>query len=61
MCLGDLSAACSAAVVVEDVNYDPYELAERRHVSALLPMAEDLMKQAGIKGHDLDAIAFGRR
>jgi tRNA threonylcarbamoyladenosine biosynthesis protein TsaB len=52
--------ACSAALLVEGKVYSRFEVAPRRHTELILPMCESLMKEAGEKLENLDAIAFGR-
>jgi len=52
--------ACSVAVLVDDAVIERYELAPRRHAELVLPWAEALLAEAGVRRIDLDAIAVGR-
>jgi tRNA threonylcarbamoyladenosine biosynthesis protein TsaB len=51
---------CSAALLIDgNVRAREIEM-ERGHAERILPMIDDLLSEAGITLHDLDAIAFGR-
>ena len=52
--------ACSVAVLVGDAVIERFELAPRRHAELVLPWAEALLAEAGLRRADLDAIAVGR-
>jgi tRNA threonylcarbamoyladenosine biosynthesis protein TsaB len=52
--------ACSVALLHGDALIDRTELAPRRHAELVLPMAEDLLAEAGIARRQLDAIAVGQ-
>lgn len=52
--------ACSVALVHGDVVIARSELAPRRHAERVLPMADELLAEAGLGRHALDAIAVGR-
>lgn len=52
--------ACSAALYIDGVISERFELAPRHHTRLILPMIDDLMSEAGLKPMDLDALAFGR-
>lgn len=52
--------ACSVALLHGDEVIDRTELAPRRHTELVLPMAEELLAEAGITRKQLDAIAVGR-
>jgi tRNA threonylcarbamoyladenosine biosynthesis protein TsaB len=52
--------SCSAALFIDgSVQSREIEM-ERGHAERILPMVDELLTQAGITLHDLDAIAFGR-
>lgn len=52
--------ACSVALVHGETIVARTELAPRRHAERVLPMADELLAEAGIGKHALDAIAVGR-
>ncbi len=52
--------ACSVALLHGDALIDRSELAPRRHAELALPMAEELLAEAGIARRQLDAIAVGQ-
>ncbi len=52
--------ACSAALSVGDQVISRYELAPRKHTELILPMIDNLMKEAGLSVKQLDGLAFGR-
>ena len=52
--------ACSVALLCGGALFDRSELAPRRHAELVLPMAEELLAEAGITRRQLDAIAVGR-
>lgn len=52
--------ACSVALLHGDALIDRSELAPRRHAELVLPMAEELLAEAGITRRQLDAISVGR-
>ncbi|HLI16868.1 MAG TPA: tRNA (adenosine(37)-N6)-threonylcarbamoyltransferase complex dimerization subunit type 1 TsaB [Rhodanobacteraceae bacterium] len=52
--------ACSVALLHGEALIDRTELAPRRHAELVLPMAEDLLAEAGITRRQLDAIAVGQ-
>ena len=52
--------ACSAALSVGDQVISRYELAPRKHTQLILPMIDDLMKEADLSATQLDGLAFGR-
>lgn len=52
--------ACSAALLTDGGIDQLLETAPRRHGELILPMMEQLLRQAGLGVRDLDAMAFGR-
>ena len=52
--------ACSAALLSGNSLIERYELIGRGHAGRLLPMADELLRDAGLQLSDLDGIAFGR-
>lgn len=52
--------ACSAALRVGATLTERYEVIGRGHAGRLLPMADELLREAGLTPRDLDAVAFGR-
>jgi tRNA threonylcarbamoyladenosine biosynthesis protein TsaB len=52
--------ACSAALLVNDALTERFEVIGRGHAGRLLPMADELLREAGLAPRDLDAVAFGR-
>lgn len=51
---------CSVALVHGETVIARSELAPRRHAERVLPMADEVLAEAGIGKHALDAIAVGR-
>lgn len=52
--------ACSAALLLDDEVTEHYELAPRRHSELVLPMMDKLLRDAGLRLPELDAMAFAR-
>ena len=52
--------ACSVALVHGDELIARSEIAPRRHAERVLPMADELLAEAGLGRHALDGIAVGR-
>lgn len=52
--------ACSAALLIDGVVREAYQLAPRGHTELILPMLDDLLAEAGLERAQLEAIAFGR-
>lgn len=52
--------ACSVALLHGEAVIDRSELAPRRHAELVLPMAEELLAEAGLGRKQLDAIAVGQ-
>ena len=51
--------ACSAALFIDGVITEQYQLAPREHTQLILNMIEKLLSDAKLKVTDLDALAFG--
>ena len=60
LALDTATEACSAAIFRDGVVDERYEVMGRGHAGRLLPMADELLRAAGMAVTDLDAIAFGR-
>lgn len=52
--------ACSVAVIDGERLFHRHELAPRRHAALVLPWAEALLAEAGLRRADLDAVAVSR-
>ena len=52
--------SCSVALLHGDAVLERSELAPRRHAELVLPMAESLLAESGLKRAQLDGIAVGR-
>jgi tRNA threonylcarbamoyladenosine biosynthesis protein TsaB len=52
--------ACSAALYVDGIVTERFELTPKEHTRLILPMIDSLMADAGLKPQQLDALAFGR-
>jgi tRNA threonylcarbamoyladenosine biosynthesis protein TsaB len=59
LALETATESCSAALLVGERLLSRSEIAPRRHAELLLPMCEDLLAEAGLARHDLDALAVG--
>ena len=51
--------ACSAALFIDGVVKECFELTSNEHTRLILPMIDSLMSDAGLKPQQLDALAFG--
>lgn len=60
LALDTATEACSAALFVDGAVHEQFEVIGRGHAERLLPMADDLLAEAGLRIGLLDAIAFGR-
>ena len=60
LALDSATEACSAALFQDGEVSERYEVIGRGHAGRLLPMVDELLKEAGLSMADLDAIAFGR-
>lgn len=52
--------ACSVALYLHDQIHERFCIAARTHTHLLLPMIDDLLKEADISLAEIDAFAFGR-
>ena len=52
--------ACSAALYIDGVITEEFQVAPREHTQLILKMIETLLEQSGLKVKQLDALAFGR-
>lgn len=52
--------ACSAALYIDGVITEQFQIAPREHTQLILSMIETLLEQSEIKVGQLDALAFGR-
>lgn len=50
--------ACSVALQINGQVYHRYELCPQTHSQRLLPMIDEVLKEAGVRLDDLDALAF---
>lgn len=60
LALDSATEACSAALLLDQTVSERFEIIGRGHAERLLPMADALLRDAGIAIGDVDAIAFGR-
>ncbi len=51
--------ACSAALYIDGVICERFELTSNEHTRLILPMINSLMSDAGLRPQQLDALAFG--
>ena len=50
--------ACSAALYIDGIISERFELTPKEHTRLILPMIDSLMSEAGLKPQQLDALAF---
>ncbi len=60
LALDAATEACSAALWQDGAIAERFEIIGRGHAGRLLPMADELLREAGLDATALDAIAFGR-
>ncbi len=60
LALDSATEACSAALFLDGEVSERFEVIGRGHAGRLLPMVDELLREARISTADLDAIAFGR-
>jgi tRNA threonylcarbamoyladenosine biosynthesis protein TsaB len=51
--------ACSAALYIDGVICERFELTSNEHTRLILPMIDSLLSDAGLRPQQLDALAFG--
>ena len=51
---------CSAALDIDNSCIHRFQVSPRRHTELILPMVDELLREANIHMQDVDAIAFGR-
>ncbi|MEN8170160.1 MAG: tRNA (adenosine(37)-N6)-threonylcarbamoyltransferase complex dimerization subunit type 1 TsaB [Pseudomonadota bacterium] len=59
LALETATEACSAALYLNGEISERYQIAPRQHTALILPMADELLAEAGLSAAQLDAIAFG--
>lgn len=52
--------ACSVALQYQGKVYTRYEFSPQSHSLLLLPMVDEVLKEAGVKLHQLDGLVYGR-
>ncbi|MDF2179837.1 tRNA (adenosine(37)-N6)-threonylcarbamoyltransferase complex dimerization subunit type 1 TsaB [Aliiglaciecola sp. CAU 1673] len=52
--------ACSAALQIGERQWHRFEICPQQHSQRLLPMVDELLKEAGATLKDLDGLAYGR-
>lgn len=52
--------ACSVALHIDGATHELHEIVPRKHTERLLPMAQQLLDEAGLTIEQLDFITFGR-
>ncbi|WP_165311880.1 tRNA (adenosine(37)-N6)-threonylcarbamoyltransferase complex dimerization subunit type 1 TsaB [Vibrio ziniensis] len=60
LALDTATEQCSVALMVGEKVYFRSEFAPRDHTKKILPMVDEVLKEAGLTLSDLDALAFGR-
>jgi tRNA threonylcarbamoyladenosine biosynthesis protein TsaB len=60
LALDTSTEACSVALLLDGDLRMRFELTERGHAELVLPMADGLLEEAGMRLVDLDGLAFGR-
>jgi tRNA threonylcarbamoyladenosine biosynthesis protein TsaB len=60
LALDSSTDACSVALHIDGATSHLFELAVKSHTQRLLPMVDEILRQANCTLRDLDAIAFGR-
>src|SRR4051794_19841005 len=52
--------ACSVALAIDEEIRERHSVAPRLHAELILPMAEELLSEAGLAPAALDALSYGR-
>jgi tRNA threonylcarbamoyladenosine biosynthesis protein TsaB len=60
LALDSSTDSCSVALHIDGITTHLFELAVKSHTQRLLPMVDEILRQANCTLRDLDAIAFGR-
>ncbi|MEW6354149.1 MAG: tRNA (adenosine(37)-N6)-threonylcarbamoyltransferase complex dimerization subunit type 1 TsaB [Pseudomonadota bacterium] len=60
LALDTSTEACSAALLTDNGINERFEIAPRGHAMLILPMLEQLLREAGLTLRQIDAVAFGR-
>ena len=60
LAIDSATEACSAALLLDGEVQECFEVIGRGHAGRLLPMVDELLKEARLTTADLNAIAFGR-
>ena len=60
LALDTATEACSVALRLDDRVIERYVEMEKGHAERILPMVDEVLAEAGLTLHDLDALAFGR-
>lgn len=59
LALDTSTANCTVALMHQGEVYAIHEMTPQKHAQRILPMIDELLKQANINGQDVDLIAFG--
>ncbi|MBJ6894267.1 tRNA (adenosine(37)-N6)-threonylcarbamoyltransferase complex dimerization subunit type 1 TsaB [Vibrio cholerae] len=60
LALDTATERCSVALLIGNTVYSRSEIAPRDHTKKVLPMVDEVLKEAGVTLQELDALAFGR-
>src|SRR5690554_7511679 len=60
LALDSSTDACSVALIHNNHVTSLFEIAAKSHTQRLLPMVDEVLREAGCEKRQLDAIAFGR-
>lgn len=60
LALDTATEACSVALLYQDKIYYRYKVIPRLHAQQVLPMIQEVLKEAGISLSTIDALVFGR-